>query len=394
MRKSDTGTESGRLIKRRNVLRAGGFAAGITGAVGLESFEATAGSTERRGGTGGGNPNSHTFLCQNAWIIPEPVWDDVEKPAVEKDIRGIETPYNDVRARRLGSKLSYSHIDFVGFQEVFHEKHRAMIREPIQRDLEYAVGPRQRYEDASISSGLYHLTLGDRRILRSERTTYESRGSRRRDADAYANKGVLFTRIDLGDGVIDLFTTHLFAGGDWPGEAVDPSPVREPTPEPEYRRRQLEEFEAFVEDVKRRHDPDGKIPIVCAGDFNIAPGYPAYPELLEFRENLGLLDAWIEVHGEMVGGTGGTDITEGCDFDPWDRPPYYCEGSGERGGEASRVDHVFVEDRRDIKVEDIRRRVFWRELAPPGEFYADEGGELPNYLADHIGLEADFTFPS
>lgn len=74
--------------------------------------------------------------------------------------------------------------------------------------------------------------------------------------------------------------------------------------------------------------------------------------------------------------------------------PYYCPGNDGRTKEASRVDRVFVEDHRDIKVADIRHRVFWRELAPPEEFYADEDDALPHYLADHDGLEADFTFPS
>lgn len=374
-------------MTRRGVLQAGGVAAGVgvAGAVGL-------------GMTGSATPNSYTFLTQNAWLLDEAWagWAPRQPEAADgdwlprsEDAKMVAKPALEERAQELGARFSYSDLDIVGLQEVFDEEQRAQIRDPIQRDLAYAVGPREQATNAAVSSGLYTLSLGGHPILESERMAYENRGSRRRDADAYAQKGVLFTRIGLGDGAVDLFTTHMLAGGGWPGEAVDPSPVRQPTSEAEYRRRQLEEFEAFVRSVKATHDPDGEVPILCAGDFNISPGDPEAGALEAFRRNLGLVDAWETEHPDRQGGTGRSDIVNGCEFDPWNSPPSYC-GGGEWES-PSRVDYVFVEDRPDIRIEEIRRRVFWRELAPPDQFFADEAETVPNYLADHVGLELSFA---
>lgn len=379
-------------LDRRSVLQAGGFAAGlgVTGAAGLGGARATS-NRGSRGRNGEPGADVHTFLCQNAWTIPEPLWDDADNPVVEKGPGAFETPDNEARAREFGAALAYSHVDFAGFQEVFHEKHREILRGPIQRDLEYSVGPEQRYENAAVSSGLYTLAMGDRSVVATETMVYDARGNRRRDEDAYAQKGVLFTRIDLGDGVVDLFTTHLLAGGAWPGEAVDPGPVREPTSPAEYRRRQLAEFRSFVESVKDEYDPEGRVPTVCAGDFNIHPDAPEYAALEEFRYGLGLDDAWVQVHGDAAGPTGGAAVTGACGFDPWDPSPYYCPDGDAGGEDAIRIDYVFVEDHPAVAVEDVRRRVFWRKLDAPSQFYTD--GDRPNYLADHVGLEVDLRCP-
>lgn len=383
-------------LERRNVLQAGGVAAGLglAGTAGLGAAHEA--PPDRAGGRPDESdpdpdPDAHTFLCQNAWIIPEPVWDDADTPVVEKEPSALETPENEARASRLGAALAYSHVDVAGFQEVFHETHRELLRRPIQRDVADAVGPEQAYENAAVSSGLYTLAMGDRRVVETETMVYDSRGNRRRDEDAYARKGVLFTRLDLGDGVVDLFTTHLLAGGAWPGEAVDPRPVREPTSPAEYRRRQLEEFRSFVASVKADYDPDGRVPTVCAGDFNIHPDAPEYPALEAFRDALGLTDAWVEVHGDAAGPTGGAAITGACGFDPWSQPPYYCPDADADADDAVRIDYVFVEDHPAVDVTDVRRRVFWRTLDRPSAF--DTGDGRPNYLADHVGLEVDLRFP-
>lgn len=394
MEQDEDGTEADRPLglDRRSVLQAGGFAAGlgVTGAAGLGGADA-ASDRGPPGRTGESGSNVHTFLCQNAWIIPEPLWDDADNPVVEKEPGIIETPDNEARARGFGAALAYSGVDFAGFQEVFHEKHREILRGPIQRDLEYAVGPEQRYENAAVSSGLYTLAMGDRSVVATETMVYDARGNRRRDEDAYAQKGVLFTRIDLGDGVVDLFTTHLLAGGAWPGEAVDPRPVREPTSPAEYRRRQLDEFRSFVESVKAEYDPEGQVPTVCAGDFNIHPDAPEYSALEEFRDELGLNDAWVQVHGDETGPTGGAAVTDACGFDPWDHSPYYCPDGDAGGEDAKRIDYVFVDDHPAVAVDDVRRRVFWRKLDDPSTFATESG--RPNYLADHVGLEVDVRFP-
>lgn len=378
-----TRTADDQSLRRRDILKASGVAAGL----------GVAGTV----GVGSGSPNTHTLLTQNAWLLDEayaglvpnqPEAADLDGVPRDNSVKPIEKPALDERARELGARLSYSDFDIVGLQEVFDEEQRKQIRSPIQREFDDAVGPKERPENASVSSGLYTLAI-DHSILESERMAFENRGNTVRDADARAEKGVLFTRVALEDGAIDLFTTHLLAGGGFPGEEVDPSPVRERTSEEEFRRKQLEEFEAFVDQVKADHDPDGEIPIVCAGDFNIAPGDSEAPALEAFQRNLGLVDAWEENHPEKQGGTDTDAITDACRFDPFDSPPSYCAGG--EAEDADRIDYVLVEDRSDITVKSIRRRVFWRELASPDQFFVDENEEVPNYLADHIGLEVEFS---
>lgn len=58
---------------------------------------------------------------------------------------------------------------------------------------------------------------------------------------------------------------------------------------------------------------------------------------------------------------------------------------------SSGIDYIFVSTGRGLTVKDIRRRVFWRELAPPDQFFPDDEGEIPNYLTDHVGLELEFS---
>jgi endonuclease/exonuclease/phosphatase family metal-dependent hydrolase len=357
--------------RRRDLLRAAGAAtgAGLLGASGIGA------------GLAAGAPETHTFLCQNAWLLDGVVTDDSRYSPVAK-------PALDERARGLGRRLAGGDVDILGFQEVFAEEQREQINDRLEREFDEAIGPRGVPETAPKSSGLYTLGLADNRILASERMAYRNRGNPRRDADAYARKGVLFTRVAVGDGAIDLFTTHLLAGGGLPGYRE--RPLVEPESDEQYRRDQLQEFEAFVNEVKAEYDPDGAVPTVCAGDFNIAPGDSEYDALTSFRDGLGLYDVW-DRFGDGYGGTNNDAITDGCVFDPEESPPSYCDG----GSAGSRIDYIFVEQGHPgIRVEDIRRRVFWRRLAPPGQFFADEDEQVPNYLADHVALELEFAVPS
>ena len=123
--------------------------------------------------------------------------------------------------------------------------------------------------------------------------------------------------------------------------------------------------------------------------LNIAPDDPEAPALDRFQANLGLVDAWEEEHLKSSVGTSQEEITSGCDFDPWNSPPTYCNGG--TVSDPDRIDYIFVEDRPEFQIQRLQRRVFWRELAPPDQFYADAAETVPNYLADHIGLEMEFT---
>ena len=264
---SENGLTDGR-VSRRAVLQAGGLTTGlgVLGAAGL-------------GMTGAAPGDTHTFLTQNAWLLDEAWagWTPGQPDAADGDwlpreeqVKPVEKPALEERAREFGARLSYSDLDIVAFQEVFDQEQRDQISRPIQRKLATAVGPPQDVGNASVSSGLFTLAF-EKPILETERMAFENKGSRWRDADAYARKGVLFTRIGVGDGAIDLFTTHLFAGGGWIGEGI-PNPLLASTNEADIRRRQLEEFQQFVHSVKQTHDPDGQVPTVCAGDLKHCAG--------------------------------------------------------------------------------------------------------------------------
>ncbi len=360
-------------VQRRDVLRTGATVAGSVGLLGVSGIgQAAAGAT---GGSADGTGTTHTFLWQNMWLLNGIVGNDTD----------IAKPALRARASEFGDRLAGSDIDVAALCEVFSSEQRETIRDPIERAVDDEVGPPAQFEK---SSGLYTLALGGPAIVAMERMEFDADGYEPRDADAWARKGVLFTRLDFGVGQVDLFTTHLLAGGGIP--YVDLNPFMEPPAPAEYRADQLDELRGFVQSVEADHDPNNRVPTVVAGDLNVAAGSGEYGTLRTVRDDLGLEDAWLQ-HAGGPGGTNSDAITGGCAFESAESPPSYCDG----GDGGDRIDYVFVEPPRDshacrLAVEDIRRRVFWRGLASPDQFYADDQEQQPNYLTDHVGLELDW----
>lgn len=68
-----------------------------------------------------------------------------------------------------------------------------------------------------VDSGLVTLTF-DRKIVGSVNRNFATKGSYFLDADAWANKGVLLTTIDVGHGCLKIYSTHLISGGGLIGE--------------------------------------------------------------------------------------------------------------------------------------------------------------------------------
>ncbi|WP_424017734.1 endonuclease/exonuclease/phosphatase family protein [Halorientalis pallida] len=367
----DSNTQPGsEQMQRRDVLRTGATVAGSVGVVGAS------GIGQAVGGSTGGAGETYRFLWQNLWLLNGIIGNDTD----------IAKPALQARAEAFGDRLAGSDIDVAALCEVFSSEQRETIRQPVGRAVDYEIGPPAEFEK---SSGLYTLALGGPDIVAMERMEFDADGYEPRDADAWAKKGVLYTRLDFGVGQIDLFTTHLLAGGGIP--YVDLNPFSDPPTPAEYRADQLEELRAFVQSVEAEYDPDNRVPTVVAGDFNVGAGGGEYGTLTAVRDDLGLEDAWLQ-YAEGSGGTNRTAITGGCAFESAESPPSYCDG----GAGGDRIDYVFVEPTRPshdcrLSVADIRRRVFWRQLAPPGQFYADDDEERPNYLTDHVGLELDWT---
>lgn len=240
-------------------------------------------------------------------------------------------------------------------------------------------------------------------------TAFDHQGSKFTDSDAWANKGVLYSPIDVGVGVIDLFTTHLFAGGGLPWSSGDLLGIEWGSTEAErmaVRFAQLRELLSFVN--AHRH-PDHVT--VVAGDFNISANSSYYEQLCEEMAAHDLYDAW-PVKGGAIGATtfsvddyGWSDV---CRFTPGeDGPSYRCadyetDAPEPERDDRHRIDYLFVEEPRadhafDLDLTRIRRLSGWRgsggdqTAGDPDAFFRDlEEKENPKYLSDHFGLDVQF----
>lgn len=94
------------------------------------------------------------------------------------------------------------------------------------------------------------------------------------DSDIWARKGIQLTTLQAGNSRIDLYSTHLYSGGDmldWPALGLP-----EPTDgEKKFvRAAQVDELAAFIAET---HDP--RHVAIVAGDFNIAATSSEYDNL-------------------------------------------------------------------------------------------------------------------
>lgn len=135
-----------------------------------------------------------------------------------------------------------------------------------------------------------------------------------RDSDTLATKGALLTRVRVGDvGELDLFSTHLFAGGD-----LLPLPRRHDTGRHHLARmRQVDELVSFIE---RERQPSNPVLLVgdlnvCAHDHDAALHHPSdrYQDLSVRLRRIGLRDIWAD-HG--VGHGHSCTFTDASDLPP------------------------------------------------------------------------------
>lgn len=319
-------------------------------------------------------PESCRFLWVNSWLT------DGMEGVAGLPFNVAAKPQYQERAIELGRRLGEEGYDVVGLCEVFNAEQETVESEYVDAAGTGTAIAGPGPDGSEKGAGLLDLTAGvpvtDHATLEydaepSDHLTY---------VDGHVGKGANYVELDLGPGNVDLFTTHLVTGSLLPWADGGDEDI------PALRRRQLEELGAFVTE---QTSPENVT--VVAGDFNIAPDGAAADALAEFASTAGLYDAWIE-HGRGPGGTNDDAIIDGCAFDPSGAPPAYCpsDDAGER------IDYVFLEEpaadhAMELRVDAIDRRVFWRELAPPDRFYADDAGDVPNYLTDHVGLELSLT---
>jgi hypothetical protein len=221
------------------------------------------------------------------------------------------------------------------------------------------------------------------------------------DSDKWAEKGVLLTKLAVGEGNIELFSTHLFSG-DVSSEA-DRAKVR------------AAELREFVEFFKASHDPRN-VAIFC-GDLNINAGTEDYRGLRGELEGIrlpdgtttGFDDFWLygisDPAADPLGGTNrdgdGHDPGREKDFSNVCRPgaaPGWAAGDVPRDffcddrfrSDRGRIDFIFVEQPQpghtiNLDLARIRRRTFGR---PDSAVFAQAREDDREYfLSDHLALD-------
>lgn len=313
-------------------------------------------------------------------------------------------PERHQRAREIGQVIGPDY-EIVALCEVFEEESQSSIRAHAAasgRSVHVAIGP----DDSGhlASSGLMTLAI-DRPIAGIERKTFNNRGQYCCDSDAWANKGVLLTRIDVGLGILEVYSTHLLSGGDIADFLTPSEAVTEST-----KQLQVDELIAFYE---QHHDPRNVAMVV--GDFNIsADNASRYDQLVGKLHALGLLDAWpfhrhrespghadnagvprgdTHASGESTGTLvdlpgappvpGAVDSSRVGDVCVPATGPFCIDGQEDPAKKTSRIDYVFVENPTSqhtftLDFTRIRRRPFART----GDNVVTE-----LWLSDHLGLD-------
>ncbi len=306
-------------------------------------------------------------------------------------IGDLAAPAVSERAARIGEALS-NRFDVVAFGEAFEEPDRQQIvRGWGSSTLETACGPQRSLRRGGwgfASSGLFTVVNGYP-ITRVAKYQFATRGSYRYDADALANKGVLFVEIDLGApyGKIEVASTHLIYGTGLLGGPTAQNRVRRHA----LRMQQVEELVGFVH---REHRQD--TPLFVVGDFNVpanAPDYvdgplAQYQELTESLSTLGVRDLWAD-YGEGDGSTCGSPVDDfGDQADPDDpaalvdeqRPPSDAALAGQR----ERIDYIFASvPESGWTINSIRRFAFPRDAHAPNR---DRLVRLSDHLAVGVSL--------
>ncbi len=275
----------------------------------------------------------------------------------------------------------------------------------------YVLGPQKSFFGAGINSGL--LILSKYPVMESEAFCF----SKRSGSDIFANKGVLYAKILIGekDQYVHVFNTHL-QSHDYP----------------KARAHQRQELFEFVTNIVGQ-DKDYIRPVIIAGDFNIRSGphdlwlesflkpsdkaslqekdcsYEEYEKLKKsldndgegyFDEKIIFEDIWLVFHEDQAGFT-----WVGKDLALKESSPYGSIGNviAVEDGSPQRIDYIFFYPSSgpfSLKAQDI-------SLVPrgPENMYCLQGpaasiakkdlDDMPcrsysHTLSDHLGLEAVF----
>lgn len=335
------------------------------------------------------NPTTLNLAFWNVFLLkPRPIPGGPGLPA----IGDLAAPAVSERAARIGEALS-ERFDIVAFGEAFEDPDRQQIVASWgSSTLETACGPQRSLRRGGwgfASSGLFTVVNGYR-ITRVAKHQFVTRGSYRYDADALANKGVLFVEIDLGApyGKIEIASTHLIYGTGLLGGSTAQDRVRRHS----LRMRQLDELVGFVRSEHRSENP-----LFVVGDFNVpayAPDYvdgplAQYQELTESLAALGVRDLWAD-HGNGDGFTCGSPIDDfGDQVDP-DDPAALVDtpvtpADAALTGQRERIDYIFASlPESGWTINSMRRYAF------PRAVHAPDRDRLVR-LSDHLAIGVSLT---
>jgi hypothetical protein len=299
-------------------------------------------------------------------------------------------PALNERAREIGPKLMVpmslapgldKSYEIIALCEVWTQEARNQIAAATPL-CAHITGPDKIGSKALKGSGLYQIVL-NHHVLEQHFMVFNNRGDELRDADAWASKGVLLTRIDVGVGVIDLYGTHLYSGDgllDLPSMGLGKLSEAEKS---NIRNAQLDEFIIFFEETHMKSNRSN-IAIFC-GDFNIA----ANKDLIDKMNTINMEDVALRppVRPDAYEESGGTHGDEDAGSDRFNamcdisKDTTYCrDPNGKPSGEC--IDYIFIERPTkdhafNLDISRLRRRLFPRDQATDGQYF----------LSDHLGLD-------
>jgi endonuclease/exonuclease/phosphatase family metal-dependent hydrolase len=290
------------------------------------------------------------------------------------------------RAGEIGEAVA-GQYEVVALTEVFDRVERkAILAGWGSGNVHHEVGPTSgRLPVLGKSSGLLTVVDGPT-VVRSDRHRFAERGSRWRDADAYANKGVLLVEIDVGLAAnLEVYSTHLIYGNDFwkrPGGPHGANAV--------VRQAQVDEV---LDVVAATHRPPNVALVV--GDFNVPASDPHedpsdrdYRRMRSSFDRAGFEDVWAR-HGDGPGYTHFYDAPPGGICRPDPSAPDFCAEPAEPppGGLATRIDYAWLQrptadHRLAVAVSRLRRRSFPRRAGV-------EAFDVQPFLSDHLGLHLE-----
>jgi|GEM_PF-2277210 Endonuclease/Exonuclease/phosphatase family. len=339
------------------------------------------------------------ILWQNTFLMKIVGQVDVQLPIgfVEKDVVITEKPDTVDRALEFGIVLSASDFDGAFLCEVWTDEVKTPLMLPLLPKIQgVAEGPPSDTSRmvvtigsiapmiAKIGSGLLVFSMA-RPILEQTYHIFSNPGSLPRDADALSKKSVLLSRVNIGAGIIDFYSTHLYNGNDLTGEK--PSP----TEKSEIQASQIDEVVQFIQQTHRNENI-----ATLMGDFNIdardatvvANGVSGYEALTAALAKVDLFDIWpfqfplktsIPPGITVVGNDETATLPGSCT--PLPAPPSepgFCnEGVPSTSG-GGRIDYLFVEKSKSSHAMNLVVGAVLRKYFP-------RSGSYP-LLSDHLGL--------